>query len=375
MTKLYQMCTRCIMDTTDPCIEFDEYGVCNHCRKYDELVKEYRCSNESNSARLADIVNKIKTAGKNKAYDCIIGVSGGVDSTYTLYMANKLGLRPLAVHFDNGWNSEYSAHNIEELVKRLNIDLSTYVNDWEEFRDLQLSFLKASVPCGEIPTDHAISAVLYRFAIKENIQFIITGSNVSTEGILPASWGYDLKDSRYILGIQKYFGTVNMKSYPSYNLLNLFYYHVIKRIKIIRILNYMPYNKSNAKRIIQDELGWKDYGGKHYESTYTRFFQAYVLPRKFNIDKRRAHLSSLICSGQITREETIKEMAEPLYKDNKAMLEEKHYALKKLGLTEAEFENIMKQPCKTYRDYRSNYLLLTLIRNLGGNIFRRLHMA
>jgi len=374
MKRVYQICTRCIMDTTDPDIQFDENEVCNHCRGYDEKVKQRLFRGEAGQKKINKLVNEIKIKGKNKKYDCIIGVSGGVDSTFVAFKVKELGLRPLAVHVDNGWDSELAVENIKDALKRLDIDLHTYSVEWEEFKDLQLSFLRASVPDAEIPTDHALMAVLYHVAAKVRVQFYICGYNITTEGILPTAWSYGHRDWKYIKSVHKKFGTLKLRSFSHCSLFGFLYYNFVKRIKTIRILNYMTYNKEDAMEVIKQELGWESYGGKHHESIYTRFLQAYILPRKFNIDKRRAHLSSLICSGQITRAEALEEMKHEPYPSEEIAKNDKEYVLEKLGLTEAEFEEIMSLPIKTFRDYPSNHWLFQIVRKYGSRILMKLRV-
>jgi len=358
MEKEYQICTKCIMDTTDPDIQFDKNGICNHCRKYEERAKKELFLDETGKQKLKKLVTGIKEKGENKKYDCIIGLSGGIDSTMVAYTVKKLGFRPLAIHVDNGWNSEKSVSNIEKTCKSLDLKLYKYVIDWEEFKDLQLSFLKASVANAEIPTDNAILATLYHTAAEKRIQFIMSGGNIVTEGIMPESWGYDLRDLRHIKSLHKRFGRVKLKSFHKVGLFLFLYYTFVKKIKFIPILNYIPYDKKNAMQLLKKELGWIPYGLKHYESIYTRFFQGYILPRKFNVDKRKAHLSTLICSGQMTREEALEEMKHDIYPVDK-LKEDKEYVIKKLGLSEKEFEQIMSLPIKTYREYPSNYWAFT----------------
>lgn len=352
MTSTYKICKKCIMDTTDPDIQFDENGICNHCKKYEERAKNELYDAETGKQKLNFLVNKIKKNGKNNEYDCIIGVSGGVDSTMVAYKVKELGLRPLAVHLDNGWDSEPAVNNIEKMLKILDIELYTYVIDWEEFKDLQLSFLKASITNAEIPSDHAIFAILYHVAAEKGIKYIITGANITTESTMPASWAYDMKDLRFIKAIQRRFGKVKLKSFPQLSPFDFLYYTFVKGIRTVGILNYMPYNRKNAIQIIEQKLGWKNYGGKHCESLYTRFFQSYILPRKFNIDKRKIHLSGMIWSGQLTREEALKEHSHDFAPENQ-LNEDKKYLIKKLGITDQEFERIMSLPVKTVRDYPS----------------------
>ncbi len=353
MPHSYKMCTRCIMDTTDPEIKFDESGVCNHCKAYDRVAMMIMSRGETKlQEKLNQIVNAIKVKGKGKRYDCIIGVSGGVDSTFTAYKVKELGLRPLVVHLDNGWDAELAVGNIEKVLKKLDIDLYTYVMDWEEFKDLQLAFLKAGTPDSEIPTDHAIMAILHRVAAQEGVQYIVLGGNFSTESMVPDSWSQGHGDWRYINSVHKRFGRVPLKSFPHYSLFDWLDYKFVKRQKIVNILNYMVYNKREAKEIIQRKLDWRDYGDKHHESIYTRFYQAYILPRRFNFDKRRAHLSSLICSGQITREAALEEMKKAPYQADK-LKEDKQFVIKKLGLTDEEFDQLMTLPLKSFWDYPS----------------------
>jgi len=365
LTNNYRICDRCIMDTSDPDIVFDQNGVCNHCTKYFQKVGEELFTDGQGQARLERLIRQIKAIGKGKEYDCIIGVSGGVDSTLTAYIVKrKLGLRPLAVHLDNGWNSELAVHNVERTLKTLGIDLYTYVLDWEEFRDLQLSFLKASVANSEAPTDHAIVALLYHMASKIGVRHILTGSNIVGEGIhLPRTWGYDSKDWKQVKGIHRRFGRTKLKSFPHLSALHLFYYTFVKRFRFIPILNYFEYAKEDSKKMLQAELGWRDYGGKHHESIYTRFYQGYVTQRKFHFDKRRLHLSTLICSEQITRAEALRQMNGDSYPQNE-VIEDKEFVLKKLGLSEDEFEAIMSLPVASHRDYPSHSLVFERMPNV-----------
>ena len=354
MGKDYQTCTQCIMDTSDSAISFDAEGVCNHCHAYKERAQQELFSKEVREEKLKALVSEIKRASLNNEYDCIIGVSGGVDSTMVAYMVKELGLRALAVHVDNGWNSELAVSNIELSLKKLDIDLYTIVLDWEEFRDLQLSFLHSSVANIEIPTDHALSSLLFRTASEKGVKYIISGGNVVSEAIMPTSWMHDSRDLGLIKSIHKRLGTMPLKTYPSCSLARYFYYVVVRGIKYVPILNYVDYNKNEAKALIQRELGWRDYGGKHYESVFTRFFQGYILPTRFNMDKRRPHLSSLICSGQMTRAEALQELEKPPYPE-KLFREDYDLFIKKMRLTAAKFEEIMKMPAKPYDAYSNAF--------------------
>lgn len=346
----YRVCSVTVMDSTDPTITFDQNGVSNHVYEYKKLAS-YLPPKDEAPKQLEALVSKIKAAGKGKEYDTILGISGGVDSSYMAYLAKNLGLRPLVIHFDNGWNSELAVKNIEGIIKKLGFDLQTYVIDWEEFKDVQMSFIKASVHNWEIPTDHAIAASLYKLAKKHGIKYILSGSNTVTEGILPLSWGYEAMDYKHLVGVHKKFGSKKLKSFPTLSLIQRFYHQYILGIESVRILNYVDYSKEKAMRVLQDELGWKYYGGKHYESIFTRFFQGYVLPTKFGVDKRKAHLSTLICSGQITRDEALEELKNDPYPSEKMLAEDKDFVLKKLDLTESDFEDIMNLPIKDFSDY------------------------
>jgi N-acetyl sugar amidotransferase len=348
-----KVCTRCIMDTTDPDIVFDAEGVCNHCHRYETVARQRMIPPAQRKERLDQLVTEIKRAGRRRPYDCIIGVSGGVDSTYVAWVVKDLGLRPLAVHLDNGWNSELAVANIEKTLKTLGIDLFTHVIDWEEFRDLQISFLKASTPDGEVPTDHAIFALLYKIAAKQGLKHIITGTNVVSEAILPEKWGYGYFDWTYVKDVHRRFGTTGLSTYPHFSLLDLFYYVFLRRIRMVSILNFIDYNKQQAMGILQKQLGWVYYGGKHYESIYTRFYQAYLLPQKFDIDKRKAHYSNLILSGQMSRPEALEAMKVPIYPEE-LLEQDRQYAIKKLNLDETSFEAIMALPKRTFLDYKNN---------------------
>jgi len=353
MGREYQMCKRCIMDTNDdPAIRFNSEGFCNYCEDYFEKKELAEINKTDKTAELNAIVNKIKNSNTGQTYNCIVGVSGGADSTYMVYKAKELGLRPLAVHYDNSWNSELSVNNIESLLRKLDIDLFTYVNDWEEFKDLQLSFFKANVIDIELTTDQAILAVLHQTAKKHGIKYILTGHNTSTESILPRHWYHYKIDVLNIKSIHKKHGTKKLKTYPMVGFFERWYTAKYKTIESISLLNYMEYNKEEAKKILSEKIGWTNYGGKHFESVFTRFYQGYILPEKFNVDKRKAHLSALICSGQISREQALDEMKLPPY-DEKQMAEDKEFVLKKLGFTETAFEKYMNEPPQDHLRYAS----------------------
>jgi N-acetyl sugar amidotransferase len=359
----YRICTRCVMDTTDPEITFDVNGVCNHCTTAENYLSTKLLLYREGPFRLDRVVPRIKEEGKSRPYDCVIGVSGGVDSTYLAYVARKEGLRCLAVHFDNGWNSELAVQNIENTLKKLGIDYFTYVMDWEVFRDLQLSFLKASVPDLEVPTDHAIAAVLYQTALKRGIKYILTGTNLATESILPRRWAYGHLDWPYINGIHKKFGTVPLRGFPHFSAAQYAWYFGVRRLRTVSFLNCIQYDKAKAMDLLVSELGWRRYGGKHHESIITRFLQGYILPNKFNIDKRKAHLSSLIVAGQITRDEALEELKRPPY-DKNLMAEDVVYVSKKFNLKEKEFGKLMDLPPKSFLDYPNSLARIERLKKL-----------
>jgi len=350
MSADYRVCSRCVMDSTDPDIRFDADGVCNRCHEYDRRVREEVFTGEDGRRRLQAIAEKVKRDGAGNQYDCVIGVSGGVDSTFVAYKVKQLGLRPLAVHLDNGWDSELAVSNIHKTLETLGIDLYTHVIDWEEFRDLQVAFLRASTPDSEIPTDHAIVSLMYQMAEKTNVPYVIIGRNVRTETHVAPAWSMGHFDWKYIRSVHEQFGTVPLKTFPHRTRLQELRYR--EKQRWVSILNYVDYVKKDAMDILQREIGFAYYGSKHYESIYTRFFQGYILPRKFGYDKRKGHLSSLICSGEMTREEALQELEKPPYPLDMQEAD-KVYVIKKLGLTEDEFERIMKLPKKTIFDYPS----------------------
>ncbi|NOS92186.1 MAG: N-acetyl sugar amidotransferase [Cyclobacteriaceae bacterium] len=369
LVSMYKQCTNCILDSNDDAfITFNEQGICNHCQHYKEEESRTPQNPSALQKQLQDHIDKIKSAGVGKPYDCILGISGGVDSTYLALKAKEFGLRPLLVHFDNGWNSELAIKNIENIVTKLGFDLHTIVIDWEEFRDLQLAFLRASVVDIELLTDHAIVASLYQLALQHQIKYILSGVNFVTESILPSSWIHDKRDYIHIRAINKLFGTREIVKYPILNSWLIFRAEWLG-VKSITLLNYLPYVKDEVKKVITNELQWRDYGGKHYESVFTRFYQGYILVRKFGIDKRKAHYSNLICSGQITREDALAQIQKPAY-DPQLFATDYEYVLKKFKLTKEEFEEIMSRPAKKHSDYPvatsifQRFTILKLVRPL-----------
>lgn len=350
----YQLCTKCVMDTSDKDIFFDSEGVCNHCRDAEKQLHRFVYTPEEEATNLDGIKKTILAAKKGK-YDCLVGVSGGVDSSYVVYLAWKMGLNPLCVHFDNGWNSDIAVSNIHKLIEKCGFDLQTYVIDWNEFRDLQRAFFKAGVVDIEMLSDHAITAVMFRLARKNKLKYILSGTNYTTEHGLPNSWVWRKQDLTNIRHIHKTFGSISrIKNYPTLNSLSFMLLRKLKMgFRYIEILNQVNYSKKMAIDTLAAEFNWQNYGGKHYESVFTKFYQAYYLPRKFGYDKRRVHLSAQIRNKEISREEAIQELAAPAV-DDTTFQNEKIYVLKKLGFTEQEFDAIMQAPPKEHTFYKSD---------------------
>ena len=354
MPKLNKLvCNRCIMDSiNDPDILINDDGVCNHCITFDfEFNKLPKGINREKE--LESIITKIKLKGIGRKYDCLLGVSGGVDSSYLAYLCSIYGLRPLIIHFDNGWNSELSVLNIQNLLDKLGFDFETLVINWDEFKDLQLSYFKAGVVDLEFPTDHAILASMFKIAKKHKIKFVLSGHNVVTEGTyLPKSWVHSKLDYLNLKDIHKQYGSIKLKTYPYLSFIKRLYNFYNSQFEYIQLLNLVDYNKFEVKKKLVSELSWKDYGGKHFESIFTRFYQGYILPNKFNIDKRVFHYSCLVQSEQITREQAIKLLQEPIY-DINLLESDKKYVLKKLNFNEATFEDYMRAPIRKHNEFKS----------------------
>lgn len=360
----YRQCSVTVMDNiADPDIRFDEKGICNYYYEYKEAEKNGVLKGAAGEAKIEELAAKIKAAGKGKPYDCLIGLSGGVDSTYVALLVKRLGLRPLAVHLDNGWNSELAVKNVENIITRLGFDLYTLVVNWEEFKDIQLAYLRASVVDIEVVSDHAIFSTMYKLAKEKDIGYIISGTNIVTEHIMPPSWLYQKMDFANLKDIHNRYGKLKLKTYPSFDFKKYVYYTGALKLTPISILNYVPYNKKEIKEVIKKELDWRDYGGKHYESIFTKFYQAYILPEKFHIDKRKSHLSTLICSGQITKEDALKELEQPIYPPAD-LASDKEYVLKKLGLTPQEFADIMAMPPRRHQEFKTDKVLKEKYMNL-----------
>jgi N-acetyl sugar amidotransferase len=342
MNNEYNICKRCVMDTTAQNIAFDKDGNCNFC---DSCIESLTINKAGKQSELNSFIQKVKDDGKNKKYDCVIGVSGGVDSSYALYLAVKNGLRPLAVHMDNGWNSELATNNIANLVNGLGVDLYTHVIDWQEYKDLMESFFKANVIDIELLYDNAMLAVNFQQANKFGIKYILPGYNSSTEGIgMPKGWNHFKLDVKNIKNIQKKFGTLALKTMPMLSSLRFKYDQKIKKIQWVAFLDYFDYKKEEALTLLKNDFSYKPYPYKHYESIFTRFYQGYILPEKFGVDKRRVHLSSLICSHQMSREEAMEKLTTIPYPSQHELEEDIEYFLKKMSWSREKLDNYISQP-------------------------------
>ncbi len=362
MKKNYQICTNCVMDTSDSRITFDENGVCDHCNDFYKNVKPNWHPDVQGKKELAKIVEKIKKDGRKRDFDCLLGISGGVDSSYMLHLAVKeFGLRPLVFHVDGGWNSELAVHNIQVMIDKLGLDLYTEVINWEEMKDFQLAFFKSGLPHIDIPQDHAFIATLYNFADKYKIKYILNGGNISTECVRnPMEWLYYGTDMAQIYDVIKRFSTMKYESYPFSSVLrHKFYLRYIRGVQVIKPLNYMPYIKSEAVKILQKEYDWRPYPQKHFESRFTKFYEGYWLPERFGFDTRRVQYSSLILTGQMTRKEALKKLEKPAY-DPKTIDDEFNYIATKLGITSDELRKYFEMPKKFYWDYRNQESMFKL---------------
>ncbi len=346
------------MDTSDPEIRFDDAGVCSWCRKFDAEIAPQWFPNAEGERRFAAIADAISRESASREYDCIVGLSGGIDSSYAAYVVRRQwNLRVLAVHVDAGWNSELAVKNIENIVKRLDIDLHTEVIDWDEMRDLQIAFLRSGVPNQDIPQDHVFFAALYRSAVQKGIRHVLSGGNIATESVLPPAWGHAAMDLRHLEAIHRRFGRMPLRTYPTCSFFDYYVgYPFIRRMRVFRPLNFMPYDKKTALDVLERELGYRYYGTKHGESRFTKFFQNYWLPTRFGFDKRRAHFSSTILSGQTDRAEALEELSRPAY-DAGAIQEDRVFVAKKLGLTDDELEALLRMPLRQHADYPSNAAL------------------
>jgi N-acetyl sugar amidotransferase len=366
----YAICANCIMDTSDSNIRFDARGWCDYCNNYYQNILPNWHTDEVGARELDQQVEEIKRAGKGRDYDCVIGLSGGVDSSYVTYLAKeRLGLRPLLLHVDAGWNSQQAVNNIEKLVDGLGLDLHTEVVDWLEMRDLQLAFFKAQVPHLDTPQDHAFFAGLYNFAARHGVKYILTGANYSTECVRePLEWHYHASDLRQLKDIHRRFGTRPLKTFPLADIFTYkLYYRYLKGVRVVKPFNYVPFIKEDAMQMLVDRFGWQRYAHKHYESRFTRFYEGYWLPTKFGYDKRRAHFSSLILTGQMTRDEALHKIAQPAY-DEETIAHDFEYVATKLDIGVDALRELLRGPNRSYRDYRNSMPMI----NAGTQVLRLL---
>ena len=366
----YQICTSCVMDTTDSKIVFDDKGMCDHCQTFYNDIKPNWHTDGKGEKAIQKIAEDVKKKSKGKDFDCIIGMSGGIDSSYLVYLAKeKLGLRPLVFHVDAGWNSQTAVHNIERIVDKLGLDLYTEVINWEEVKDLQLSMFKSGVSHIDAVQDHAFFATMYKFATKHKIKYILTGGNYSTECIRnPLEWMYYQSDATQLKDIHRKFGSKKLKTFPFTNILwHKIYLPYIKGIKLIRPLDFMPYNKEEATQFLVDELEYQRYAQKHFESRFTKFYESYWLPEKFGYDTRKVQYSSLIVTGQMSRDEALERLKKPAY-DEKTIMHDFEFIANKLGITVDELQRYMDAPNKSYQDYKNQMWIY----NIGAKIMRKL---
>lgn len=364
----HQVCTNCVMDTTDSAITFDERGVCDHCRDFEQNVKPNWHTDERGQAQLAPVIDQVIASGKGRDFDCILGLSGGLDSSYMLHMlVNEFGLRPLVFHVDGGWNSDLAVNNIQMLVEKLGLDLFTEVIDWEDMRDFQLAFFKSGISQIDIPQDHAFVATLYKFANKYNVKHIINGGNISTECVRnPLEWLYYGSDMWLINDIRKQFCTRPLENYPfSSVLFHKVYLRYMRGVKLLRPLNYMPYTKELAISTLQKEYGWRAYPQKHFESRFTKFFESYWMPTRFGYDTRKVQYSSLILTAQMTRDDALEKLKVPAY-DPDTIDDDFAYIAKKLGISVDELQHYHTMALKSYKDYRNQETLF----NIGAKVLR-----
>jgi N-acetyl sugar amidotransferase len=368
--RVYAICANCVMDTSDSSIVFDERGWCDYCRNFYDNILPNWVTDGRGERELQRQADAIKRDGAGRDHDCILGVSGGVDSSYLAYIAKeKLGLRPLAFHVDAGWNSQQAVNNIEKIVDGLRLDLHTEVVDWLEMKDLQLAFFKAQVPHLDTPQDHAFVAALYNYAAAHKIKYILNGGNYSTECVRePLEWHYHASDLRQLRDIHRRFGTRPLKTFP---LTDIFvyklYYRYGRGVRVLRPLNHVPYIKDQAVQFLTDRFGWQRYEHKHYESRFTRFYEGFWLPTKFGFDKRRAHFSSLILTKQMTREAALDKLERPAF-DAATIKQDFEYVATKLDISVAQLESLLHGPKKSYRDYKSAMPLI----QLGTRVMRAL---
>lgn len=376
--RQYQICSNCIMDTSDSTLTFDERGWCDYCRNFHESILPNWHPGERGIQEIMPTIEKIKREGAGRAHDCLIGISGGLDSSYVAYVAKeKFGLRPLMFHCDAGWNSDLGVSNIQKIIEGLNLDLVTEVINWEEMKDLQRAFFLSQVPFVDMAQDLALFSAIYNFAAKNGFKYVITGGNNSTECVRECiEWTYFSTDMRHVRDIHRRFGTRSLDTFPTCDILKYkFYYRWVKGVRVIKLLDSVPYIKKQAIQELKEKFGWQPYPQKHYESRFTRFYESYWTPKKFGYDKRRAYMSSEILTGQMTRDEALERISKPEL-DEETMAQEFEYVATKLGWTVDEFREIFNGKNKSFRDYKHKLFLITLgarIANLLGidnRIFR-----
>lgn len=358
-----RVCSRCVMDTTAVEITFDETGLCSFCQYVDREVKPIlvRAMTGEGERILQGLVETIRRAGKSQPYDSLLGLSGGADSSYLAYMAVKMGLRPLFLHVNTGWNSPQSEQNVRKLVDSLGCDFEAVTVDQAEMMDLQLAFYKAGVKNCDIPQDHVFLAVLHKMAAAKGIKYILSGGNLATESILPRTWGYDAGDVAHLKAIHKKFGKLPLRRYPTLEMWERYiWFPFVRGIREVRPLNLVHYDKAAAVHELQEKFGWQEYGAKHYETVQTRFFQGYYLPTKFKIDKRKAHFSSLIVSGQMTREAALVELETDPYPSDALLQSDKATMAKRLGVSLPEWEAILAGPAREHSEFASQERLFQI---------------
>ncbi|RPF74966.1 MAG: N-acetyl sugar amidotransferase [Rickettsiales bacterium TMED289] len=370
MKEPLNICTKCVMDTTDPDISFNEEGVCNYCSLAEEVMSNYNFSEEEEKKNLAEMAELIQKNTGKSGYDSILGLSGGVDSSYVALLAKEMGLNPLCVHFDNGWNSEAAVANINKVIDHCGYELYTYVINWEEFRDLQRSFIKAGVIDLELLSDHAIFASLFKLGKEFKIKYVLSGTNFATENGLPSSWIWSKMDFRNIKDIHRKYGSVPLKSFPS---MSSFKWGLIRALGIggtfLEPLNNINYSKTKAMSKLES-IGWRYYGGKHYESLITKFYQGYILPKKFGVDKRKSHHSALIRNNELTRDEAINDLKEPPLRIEDLELEKK-FICKKLGFSESEFDEYMNEKPRRHDDFKTDRYIMQKVTKVAKIFLRK----
>lgn len=365
-----KICKNCVMDESDPLITFDERGICNHCKEFKKLINSEWFPNQAGERKLHDLLKQVKFVGRGKQYDCVVGLSGGVDSSYLCFLMKKWNLRPLLVHVDAGWNSELAVSNIQSIVEYTDFDLETIVINWKEVRELQVAYLKSGISNQDVPQDHIFFASLYEHATKNGIEYIFSGGNIASEGVFPSAWHGSAMDAKNLVSINERFGTTKLKEYKTASFFDLYVkYPFFFRLKTVRPLNLMDYNKFKAIRELEKSSNWRSYETKHGESVFTKLFQNYILPTRFGYDKRRPHLSSLINSGQISRTEALAKLSHPLY-DNEDLKRDIAYFCKKLRISQKDFESYMNLPLSQYSEF-DNWDRYFKIMKLAQTFMRR----